>query len=1108
MVSGAAATPQKMGPVSYAQERLWLLDRLEPGSPAYNIARAIKLVGTLSTQALRDAFNGVVARHESLRTTFAEIDGRPMQVIAGSRSFELPLIDLGDLPEAGRESEVQRVIRDEAQRPFDLARGPLIRAALLRVRQDDHVLLLLMHHIVTDAWSMSVLFKEISQLYEAATTGRPSSLAALPLQYADFARGQRASLTPDVFDRQLAYWRGQLAGAPPVLELPTDRARPVARTPHGAVQQTLLPPVLVDRLKAVGHAANATLFMTLLAAFQTLISRYTGEDDIVVGSPSAGRGDIDLEPLIGFFVNTLVLRTDLSGDPPFRELLARVREIALEAYSHQEIPFEKLVEALHVPRSLSHPPLFQVMFMLQNVPKQTFQLSGLTMKELDIDIGTAKFDLTVETAEGDEGLFCAFEYSTDVFDHATIARMLGHFRVLLEGIVANPGERLSALPLIDASERQRLLTEWNDTASAYPHEQCIHWLFEAQAARTPDAVALVGREQQITYAELNLRADQLARHLRARGVGRGVAVGICIERSIDAVLGLLGILKAGGAYVPMDPTYPPSRLAFMLEDSQAPVLLTVARLLERVPRSGCEVICLDSAWEAIARSGGAKPDSGVTAEDLAYIIYTSGSTGTPKGVLAPHRASVNRFAWMWRRWKFEPDDVGCQTTTLSFVDAMWEIFGPLLQGVRSVVVPDEAIEDPIGLVEVLAVNRVTRIVLVPSLLGLLLDSVPNIGSRLAGLRFWVTSGEAITPELTRRFAAAFPTATLVNLYGSSEVTGDVTSYVIERRRSLERIPIGRPIDNTRIYLLDRYLNPVPMGMPGQIYVAGDGLALGYLHNPELTSQKFIPDPFSPDREARLFATGDRGRFLPDGNIEFLGRVDNQVKIRGVRIEPSEIETVVRTHPSVAAAVVTVVGESADARLVCHVVPHDGVSAPEDLRPFVRERLPDYMVPSSFVSLPALPLTPNGKVDRRALPAPEQQRPDREHGHVAPSTREEKALAGIFAEVLKLDRVGIHDNFFELGGHSLLGIQVIARVRKIFRVELPLRRLFEEPTVAGLCPEIAKSEKSGTIAAAPTREVTSREQLLTRLAGLSETEVEALLRSLPAEKRDDRVIEEF
>ena len=1104
---GAPEVFQKIAPVSYAQERLWLLDRLEPGTPAYTLARAIRMRGALSVPALRDSLRAVVARHESLRTTFDEIDGRPMQVITAGHALELPIFDLSGLPDAARDAETQRLIRVEARRPFDLSRGPLLRAILLRLQAQQHILLLLMHHIVTDAWSMSVLFKEITRAYEAATTGRASPPPDdLPMQYADFARRQRAALTPDRLECHLAYWRTQLAAADPVFELSADRARPAVRTALGAVQTRVLSPALAERLKAVGRAVNATLFMTLLAAFQTLLSRYTGRDDFVVGVATAGRSELDLERLIGFFVNTLALRVDLSGDPTFPELVARVREVALDAYSHEEIPFEKVVEALNVPRSLSHSPLFQVMFILQNAPKQTFDLPGLGLDELDIHGGTAKFDLTVEMAETDEGLFCGFEYSTDLFEHATVSRMLGHFQTLLEGIAADPGRRLSALPLMGDPERRRLLVEWNDTAADYPRDRCIHQLFDAQTARTPGAVALLYRDQQITYADLNTRANRLAANLRARGVGRGIPVGLCVERSIDAVVGLLGVLKAGGAYIPMDPTYPPARLAFMLQDSRAPILLTVHRLLERAPAGASEVVCLDTIEEADAGAGG-HPSSDASPQDPAYVIYTSGSTGTPKGVLSPHRASINRFAWMWRRWPFAPDDVCCQTTALSFVDVMWEVFGPLLQGVRTVIVPDDAMEDPARLVEILSTSRVTRIVLVPSLLRLLLDSVPDIGERLSGLRFWVTSGEAITPELVRRFADALPGATLVNLYGSSEVAADATAYVVEKPQSLERIPIGRPIANTRVYLLDRHSNLVPIGVPGEIHVGGDGLARGYLGNPELTARKFIPDPFGREPDDRLYVTGDRGRFLPDGNLEFLGRVDNQVKIRGIRIEPSEIEAVLRTHPAIEAAVVTVAGAGGNERLIGHVVPRGGGLVTGDLRDFLRQRLPDYMIPAAFVTLDALPLTPNGKVDRHALRPPE---PARERKPVTPRTREEEALAKIFAEVLKLDRVGVHDNFFELGGHSLLGIQVISRVRKVFRVELPLRRLFEEPTIAGLGREIARAERSGDAAPAPapTRSGASRDQLLARLAGLSDAEIDAVLKSLPAAKPDERVIEEF
>jgi amino acid adenylation domain-containing protein len=1051
-----------------------------------------------------------VARHESLRTTFVEIDGDPVQVIAIRGSLELPTIDLSGVSEPERESKMLQLARDEAQRPFDLATGPLIRAQLLRLGADEHVLVLVMHHIVTDAWSMSVLFEEIGRLYAAFAAGLPSPLPNPPIQYGDFARWQRESLTGEVLDRQLAYWRQQLAGVDAVLELPTDWGRPVVRAARGARQKLVLSSAVRDRLRAVGREANATLFMTLLAAFQTLLWRYTGRDDLVIGSPAAGRSEVELESLIGFFVNTLVIRTNLSGNPTFRELLGRVREVALEAYAHQEVPFEKVVEALQVPRSLNYTPLVQVMFMLQNAPRQRFELPGLTLEELEFDGGTAMFDLTVEMAEVDDGLFCAFEYSTDLFEPATVTRMLGHFQALLEGIVADPGQRLSALPLLSASECHQLLVEWNDTAAVYPHDQCIHELFEAQAARTPEAVALISRDRRMTYRELNARANQLAHHLRTRGVGRGVLVGICIERSIEAVVALLGILKAGGAYVTMDPTYPQQRLAFMLEDSRAPVLLTTQQFSHRLPRCAAATVCLDTDWDSIAPESAANPDSGVHPHDLVYVMYTSGSTGTPKGVLATHRASVNRFAWMWNRWRFAPGEICCQKTALSFVDSVWEIFGPLLQGVPNVIMPDADLDDPHRLVQALAANRVTRIVLVPSVLRFLLDSVADLHSRIPALRLWITSGEAITPELARRFEEALPDATLMNLYGASEVAADVTWYVISNSRSLARIPIGRPIANTHIYVLDPALHPVPIGVSGEIYVGGHSLAQGYLNNPELTSQKFIPDPFATDPEARLYRTGDLGRFLPDGNVEFLGRMDNQVKTRGVRIELGEIESVLHTHPSIHAAVVAVSGTGGDERLIAYVVPNDSVPPASALRRFVQDRLPDYMVPASFVILDRLPLLPNGKVDQRALPAPDQARPESEREYVAPQNPMEAKLVGILAEVLKVERIGMHDNFFELGGHSLLGMQVIARVRKVFHVELPLRRLFEEPTVAGLCLDIEKAEKSGarSVVPSPIGAISSREQLLARLAGLSDEEVNALLSSMLGKRQDERETEDF
>ncbi|MCI0545815.1 MAG: amino acid adenylation domain-containing protein [Candidatus Rokubacteria bacterium] len=1086
---------QRIYPVSFAQQRMWLLDRLDPGSPAYNIARAIRMRGALSPDVLRRSLQALVTRHESLRTTFAEIDGEPVQRIAGDRTVKLPMIDLRGVPEAEREPEARRRARDEAQRPFDLTRGPLMRATLLRLGEDQHVLILVLHHIVTDAWSMSVLFDEIGRLYEAFAAGRPSSLADLPIQYGDFARWQRQTLTPTLLAPHLAYWADRLAGVAPVLDLPTDHPRPATRTPRGGTQTVVFPAALRERLKAVGREANATLFMTLAAAFLALLGRYTGRDDLVIGTPTAGRGEVELEPLIGFFVNTLVLRTDLAGDPTARELVGRVREAALEAYAHQAVPFERLIEALEVPRSLSHTPLFQVMFILQNTRAQTLTLPGLTLDELEFDSGTAKFDLTVEMAEVADGLHCGFEYSRDVFEPATVARMLWHFEALLEGIAADPGCRLSALPLMSAAERRQVVEDWNDTAAPYDREQSIHGLFAIQAERTPEAVALVGGGEAISYRALEARANQLAHHLRARGVGRGVCVGVCIERSIEAVVALLGVLKAGGAYVPLDSAYPEERLAFMLEDSRAPVLLTVERLRGRVRAGAAERVCLDSDADRIAGHPATRPRAEVTGDDPAYIIYTSGSMGRPKGVLAPHRASVNRFAWMWRAWPFAPGEVACQKTTLSFVDSVWEIFGPLLQGVRAVIIPDEELGDPERLVGTLGAHRVTRIVLVPSLLRMLVEGVPDLAARAPALRLWITSGEAITPELARRFEERVPGATLLNLYGSSEVAADVTAYVVTGSPALERIPIGRPIANTRADVLDRARHPVPIGVAGEIHIGGDGLAHGYLDNPELTAERFVPDPFAPAPGGRLYRTGDLGRWRPDGNLECLGRVDDQVKIRGVRIELGEIESVLRTHPSVRSAAVAVAGSAGDERLIAYLVPGGEVPPPAELRHFVRTTLPDYMVPASFVVLDALPLTPSGKVDRRALPAPEAEGRASDRTPTAPRTATEQTLAGIVGEVLARDGVGIDDNFFDLGGHSLLGMQVLARVRRALGVELSLRVLFEEPTVAGLAAEVDRAAAGAGPAPSvppPRIDLSSREQLLARLDHLSDDEVRALL----------------
>ncbi len=1094
----SAPKPGRRCPTSYAQERLWFLEQMDPGKPTYNVARVLRIVGRLSVHALRRSLREIVARHEALRTTFADIDGTPMQLIAATGPLDMPLVDLSGAPASEREAEARRAVQREVQRPFDLRTGPLLRATLFRLGASEHVLALVMHHIVTDAWSMNVLYEEIGRLYEAFVAGSPSPLPPLPIQFGDFARRQREALRGEVLARHLAYWRRQLAGADPLLNLPGDRPYPAVRSGAGATQHRLLSRNLRDALNHVSRAADATLFMTLLAGFQTFLSRYTDREDLLIGSPTAGRTSVELERLIGFFVNTLVLRGDLAGDPPFRELLRRVRSVALDAFEHQDAPFETVVAELQPERSLGHTPLFQVMFVLQNARPQRLELPGLVVEEVEFETGTAKFDLTLEMAERDDGLWCAFEYSTDIFDHATVGRMLANLETLLESIAADPSRPLSALPLLAAPERHRLLAEWNDTAADYPRDRCIHQLFEAQARRMPDAIALVFRHQSLTYRELNTRANRLAERLRAHGVGPGMLIGIAVERGFEAVVGLLAILKAGAAYVPMDPSYPPERLAFMLQDSRAPVLLTTQRLSHRFSTGETRIIDLDTVWHT---GGGEVPDrdSGVTSDDLAYVIYTSGSTGTPKGVLASHRACVNRFSWMWNAWPFVETDVCCQKTALSFVDSVWEVFGPLLQGVRNVIVPDEELTDLESMVGTLAAHRVTRVVLVPSFLHALLESIPDLSSRIPDLRLWISSGEPLTPELARRFAERLPGATLLNLYGSSEVAADVTSYVVTGDDSRHRIPIGRPIANTRIYVLDRASNPTPIGVPGEIYIGGDGLARGYLNDPRLTAERFVPDRFASERGIRLFRSGDRGRFLADGNLEFLGRADTQVKLRGFRIELGEIESALRAHPSVRDAAVILSETGATGSLIGYVVPSTASLHPTDLRRHLQSTLPDYMVPASIVVLGALPLLPNGKVDRHALPAPDHFPPSPGPNHDPPRTPTEDAVARIWADVLKRERIGRDENFFEVGGHSLLAMQVVARVRRVLQVELPVRRLFEQPTVAGLASEIEKMARSGVAVPPPiprrpeARPI--REQLLARLDRLSDEDVERLLERL-------------
>jgi amino acid adenylation domain-containing protein len=1051
-------------PASFAQQRLWFLDQLEPQSTAYNIPASLRLNMALDLEALEQSFDTLIQRHEVLRTTLVAADGQPMQVVAPTLKLQLPLVDLSALAPDEREAEALRLANEQAQRPFDLSQGPLMRVLLLKLDTEEYLLLLTMHQIISDGWSLGVLFQELASIYTAFSRGRPSPLPDVPIQYADYALWQQERIQEDVLAYDLAYWKQQLGGAPALLDLPTDRPRPVEPTSRGAVHLITLPPDLTGALKTLSRREGVTLYMTLVAAFQTLLYRYTGQDDMVVGTFTAGRTLTELEALIGFFVNTLVLRTDLSGNPTFRELLGRVRKVTFQAHAHQEVPFESLVRELQPTRALGQNPLSQVMLILQ--PPAPTLPSGWELSRMGIETGAAKFDLSLDLADRPEGLVCRFEYRSELFDTATIARLAGHWQTLLKGIVAHPEQRLVELPLLTEAERYQLLVEWNQTSSDLPKEQCIHQLFEAQVERTPDAVAVVVEDEQLTYQQLNRKANQLARYLQQLGVGPEVPVGLYVERSLDMVVGLLGILKAGGAYVPLDPTYPAERLAFILKDAQVPVLLTQQALMTELTQHATQVISLDSDRQLIAQQSEANPVSEVTCENLVYVIYTSGSTGKPKGVLVEHRNLLNYTLAIVHRLDLPAGASFAAVSTLATDLGNTAIFPTLCSGGCLHVISRERAIDAHGLAEYFQQHPIDCLKIAPSHLSVLQGAAGCVP--VMPRRRLVIGGEASAWEWVTGLQALAPACTIFNHYGPTETTVGVLAYRLQQeqdKHGYRTTPLGRPLANTRIYLLDQYQQPVPVGVAGEVYIGGAGVARGYLNQPELTTERFIADPFSGEPGARLYKTGDRARYLPDGNIEFLGRFDDQVKLRGFRIEPGEIEVVLNQHPAVQSSVVmTREDVPGDKRLVAYIVLHKGQTATvDDLRHHVMNHLPPYMVPSACMLLEALPLTPNGKVDRQALPTFDQLRPQLEGTFVAPRTPVEEALASIWAELLGLERVGSFDNFFELGGHSLLATQVVARIRDTFHIELAVRSLFENPTVAGLASQLEKDVpyESGT-----------------------------------------------
>ncbi|MEA5621854.1 non-ribosomal peptide synthetase [Nostoc sp. UHCC 0251] len=1048
-----AETATNQHPLTFTQQQLWFINQLQPGTATYNIPVAIHLTGKLNVSVLVRSFNEIIQRHDILRTSFEVVDGEPIQKVAdaiafNARSaiaFSLPEIDLGHLADEQQQTEVQKLSLQEAQLSFDLGQAPLLRAKLLHLHTES-ILLINLHHLVGDGWSIKVLVQELSTIYQAFCTGKPSPLPQLPVQYTDFVYWQRNWLQGEVIEKYLAYWKQQLGGNLPVLQLPTDRPRPPIQTFRGAQQKFILSTTLTESIKQLSQQEGTTLFMTLLAAFQTLLYRYAGQEDILVGSPIANRNHAELEHLIGCFVNTLVLRTNLEGNPTFTELLGRVRKVAVEAYTHQDLPFEKLVEALQPNRDLSYNPLFQVMFVLQNPTANSI------WKTEELETTTAKFDILLSMVDSEEGLAGTLEYNTDLFNADTIARMVGHFQTLLEGVVSNPNQSISKLSILTPVERQTLLFDWNNTEVEYPQEACIHELFEAQVEKTPDAIALIFANLELTYRELNNRANQLAHYLQNVGVKPDTLVGICMERSLEMVIGILAIMKAGGAYLPLDPTYPKERLAFMLEDAQLSLLLVRSHLIHELPAHTAKVVTIDANGAAFADYSQANPVSSVQLENIAYVIYTSGSTGKPKGAINTHKGLCNRLLWMQDTYQLKECDRVLQKTPFSFDVSVWEFFWPLFTGATLVVAKPGGHQDASYLVQLIAQQQITTLHFVPSMLQVFLEE-PGL-ENCYSIKRVICSGEALPLELQQRFFERL-NSELHNLYGPTEAAIDVTAWCCQANNNETIVPIGRPIANIQIYILDKQFQPVPIGISGELYIGGVGLARGYWNRPELTNEKFISSPFESNK--RLYKTGDLARYRADGTIEFLGRIDHQVKLRGFRIELGEIETVLAQHSHVRETVVIANKNS----LTAYVVPNQKATfSINEVKNLVKKKLPEYMLPSAFVVLEALPLTPNGKVDRRALPAPDKLRPELAATYQPPQSEVEKSIARVWKQVLQLEKVGIYDNFFDIGGHSLLVVQVNNKLREILHQDLSVVEIFQNPTINSLAEHL--SQKSSAL----------------------------------------------
>ncbi len=1058
-------------PTSIDQERLWFIEQLQPGNAAYNIFSASRIKGPLDAALMERVVNELVARHEVLRTTFTVVDDQPMQLIQPRMEITLMPVDLQSVPLEQREREALRLVTDDFSRPFDLEKGPLLRVGLLRLAPDDHVLHVNMHHTVTDRWSGAIFEQETGLLYEAFANNRPSPLPELPVQYADYALWQRSLAESEIYRKQAAYWTKRLTGLPFVLEVPTDLPRPAIQNFRGARVYTRYSKRLLDALRELSRREGVTMFTLALAAYKALLHRYTSQETILVGTTFANRNRPELQNMVGYLLNLIVLSTDLSGNPTFRELLQRERATVLEGFANQDLPFGKLVQELRPVQDASRNPIVQHSLIYLDFPElRVMETLGLTAKHLDIDNGASRFDMTLAMTETDQGYEVDIEYPTDLYRRQRIERMAKHLENILESVVVDPTQRLSDLPLLSENEKRQLLIEWNATTVEYPSDRCIHELFEVQAKRTPDEVAVLFENDRLTYRELNEQANRVARYLKETGVENGDLVALFTSRSLRMAVGVLGILKAGGAYVPLDERYPAERLDFMLRDSGARVLLTERCLATKVPGYEGRIVYLDADWEKMAACSAQDLDHRVMNEQRSYVIYTSGSTGQPKGVEAPHRAVVNLLHTMASRTAINSTDTMLAVTTLAFDIAATEIYLPLIVGARVVIASREIAVDGVELGRLLASSGAALAQATPATWRMLIDAGWEGDSRLKIF----STGEALDRPLADQLLATG--AEVWNLYGPTETT--IYSGVIRLASDAGGagpVPIGPPIANTSFYVVDQFMNPVPIGIYGELCIGGVGLAHGYLNRPELTAEKFTPDPHSREPGARLYRTGDLVRYCEDGKLEFGGRLDHQVKVRGFRIELGEVEAVLSRHESVRAVVVVArETQPGEQRLVAYVVGNQNpLPTASEWRTFLIQRLPEYMIPSLFVSLESLPLLPNGKVNRRALPVPDSSRPELRRAFAAPENPTQARLVELWMNVLALDQVGIYDDFFELGGDSILATRLVSRVRRTFGIELPLRELFWRPTVFELSAVV-------------------EDLLIEQLDNLSEEEAEQLL----------------